>query len=799
MIISKLSLSGLLLSATLAIPAFAELQTVFDEQGLASMKYGTNVFMQKDTRMPAVEYIHLTDGLKEKGFEQVYAPKPTARTFDIEKRQLSLTFTWGDVVIDYRPGSNRLDVTVSITNRSERPIQNCPIDLFALQLPHVRQNTSPAGKPQLGVQMLRIESGVLGAEGLNVSLRGAPGTPRKIVLSGPYPSRSAFHPVVDDSCFEAPGDIILPGETRSWTGILVVGPEGATRTDLFPNLISDIAKAKPMVLDWSDRRPIATVFLCNPATGLKTNPRGWFQGNKKVDITTEEGLVAFGERLMKYADNCIRQMKDMNAQGVIVWDIEGQEFHHAISYVGDPRVLPEAAPEMDRFADAFMKKFADAGFDTGITIRPTEFYRSGDDGTGPWLQREVPNPVATMAEKIRYAHERWGTKIFYLDSNVFGKSWIKGMEKPRNVPWTMPVKMIEQLQEQFPQCLIIPEWSSRDYYRFSAPYSSVNLRQRGTDDTTRAIWPEAFRIVSVNRGILEEYWNDYVRNVHDGDVLLYPTWYNAPKNTLVKGVYIEADYRRKSSVYAGDDPGSLVGAPATASRYAAASRLDAANPEQRKMLVTLLDDPDILVRRQVLATIANGPAVTDPKLLERILFIFKGDNTNPMSGILRPPAGNILGKAGEPGAALLLPLLDDRLYQSQVIVALGKTGTRNSDIIRRLRELAVDDSVSLNIREQAVTAISDLKLSEALPELLALLDIKSRNQERLRGLSVVALGNIGDERAADPLIKHWNTGYSTVVVYWIDRALDDALQSITGEKIFGKKAWEEWGKNRKEK
>ena len=155
-----------------------------------------------------------------------------------------------------------------------------------------------------------------------------------------------------------------------------------------------------MTLKWPDRRPIATVFLCNSAWGLPKNPRGWFQGNKDVDVTTPGAWKKFGAKLMAYADNCVVRMKKMNAQGVIVWDVEGEEMPHAISYIGDPRTLPKTAPEMDRFADAFMKKFSDAGFKLGVTIRPTEVYQPGIAGKPAWDHRRG-DPGALMSAKIR--------------------------------------------------------------------------------------------------------------------------------------------------------------------------------------------------------------------------------------------------------------------------------------------------------------------------------------------------------------------------------------------------------------
>jgi hypothetical protein len=103
----------------------------------------------------------------------------------------------------------------------------------------------------------------------------------------------------------------------------------------------------------------------------------------------------------------------------------------------------------------------------------------------------------------------------YLDSNVFGDGLLSADEKKqmKGVPWTMPVAMIEELHKAHPDCLIIPEWASSAYPTVSAPYSSPNLGQLGTDPTPRRIWPKAFRAVAVNMPLIERYWEDYFAGV----------------------------------------------------------------------------------------------------------------------------------------------------------------------------------------------------------------------------------------------------------------------------------------------
>jgi HEAT repeat protein len=559
-----------------------------------------------------------------------------------------------------------------------------------------------------------------------------------------------------------------------------------------------------MTLKWPDRRPIATAFLCNPACGLKTNPRGWFQGAKDVDVTTEEGLKVFGERLLKYADSCIAQMKSLDAQGIIVWDIEGQEMPHMISYIGDPRVLPKASPEMDRFADAFMRKFRNAGFRTGITIRPTEVY-APDDPKGPrWNQREVKDPVAAMSEKIAVAQKRWGSTIFYLDSNVFGDGLLSKEEKAkmRGVPWTMPLAMIEQLGRKHPDCLIIPEWADPLYYTCSAPYSSVNLGQLGTDDDSRRIWPGAFRVVSIRMGALEANWEAYLDGVQKGDVLLFESWYAAQENEVTRLIYREAAWRRKGPP---DAPGKdrlealqkQAGDPSEEVRYRAAAALGACRePGTVPVLAALLADASPIVRKRALISLAQGPPIADAALLGRLAEWLQGAK-DPLDNVLRAFAADALARGGEAA----IPAVVDLLQQDHpgawpyALRALGKTGAASpkaEEVLVGFLQAAKPDRRA-DHRLAAIEAAGLLRFKKAVPELVRQLEDRVRDNEPLRGAAVVALGRIGDRGAVEPLIRHWDVGYSTVVVYWISGALDEALSALTGQKeVLGKDAWKRW-------
>ena len=78
---------------------------------------------------------------------------------------------------------------------------------------------------------------------------------------------------------------------------------------------------------------------------------------------------------MKWADRSIEVLKDTNAQGMIVWILEGEQYP-AINYVGDRHNFMTLAPEMEyrRAVDAFFRKFRDAGLRVGLTLRPQRPY-----------------------------------------------------------------------------------------------------------------------------------------------------------------------------------------------------------------------------------------------------------------------------------------------------------------------------------------------------------------------------------------------------------------------------------------
>lgn len=276
---------------------------------------------------------------------------------------------------------------------------------------------------------------------------------------------------------------------------------------LLPALLIILAMAWlvwPMGARWPDRRPIGVLFLASGGHTSPANPRGWFF-NQNLDFTGPEGTARFRKMLLDEADATIVNLKRLDAQGVIVWDLEGEELPPKLTYIGDPRLLGQLAPEMAPVAAEFFKKFTDAGLRVGVTIRPQEFVFD----QGRPRQAAVLDIYHLLLAKIDYARTNWGATLFYLDSN--DSFW-----RPDRL------LQLRLLAGRRPGILLIPEHHYLPYWAFTAPYDSA---RKGDADATarlaRALFPRSFQALNIgdaSSDALAAAW-------HPGDILLFRAWY----------------------------------------------------------------------------------------------------------------------------------------------------------------------------------------------------------------------------------------------------------------------------------
>jgi hypothetical protein len=364
---------------------------------------------------------------------------------------------------------------------------------------------------------------------------------------------------------------IPPGQTQVFRQFVRFGSTADTAATLAPEAFAAYRAAQPYVLNWPDRRPIAQWVMSDAFNGRSaTNPRGYLW-NKAINIAN---AGSFQSQVLSTANSMLQRMNAMTPkpQGVIVWDLEGQEFNQAFSYIGYPNNLSLMAPEMDAIADQVMSVFTSAGFRVGVTIRPNSFsvgsalpttcnYNSNVDfadkfvslaATYPnrgyycsapnvWTaaQSNYPNQqvepqdyntaLTAMSSKIAYAKQRWGATLFYIDSTV----WEGGTP--------LDASMFRTLQAQFPDCLLIPEESTDTTFASSAPLEqAAAFGYYGTSPRTRNLYPNAFGVVNMANANWTANWASLVQAVDNGDILMFEGWWSAPEIPIVQQLYAAA-------------------------------------------------------------------------------------------------------------------------------------------------------------------------------------------------------------------------------------------------------------------
>ena len=301
-------------------------------------------------------------------------------------------------------------------------------------------------------------------------------------------------------------------------------------------------------LSWPDRRIIGTMFLASSpqgdksvAAGFANNPRRYFTDSNAADfdLRTAEGLKRFQDRVLRQADDAVINLKRMHAQGVITWDIEGEQYPQDTSYLCSPDQVGVLAPEMEsvlaggRFAglkldDAYFKTLREGGFRVGVCVRPQHLTV---DAHGRASQSTLPEGqvAGELIRKMRYAHDRWGATIFYADSTVKGDGR------------TLDTEVIEQAAAAFPDSLLIPEEASVKMYRTTAPFQTFLFHDdTGTNSAVRLLYPKAFSVNLINdvaADKLEQHRDELTESVRHGDVLMLHAGYWHPNNATAVSIY----------------------------------------------------------------------------------------------------------------------------------------------------------------------------------------------------------------------------------------------------------------------
>jgi hypothetical protein len=472
-------------------------------------------------------------------------PSPPLATPNKPADTVELGYPWGRVSCAYGRQGDRIIMTITVSNASAKAIDQLSLRLMELNFPSVpKGGTLEAGMfgfgfkealtslyqypsipsaadPEFVVPVVQLDYGTGALNFCSDDLECSVDVP-----DSPNPSSKTSYPFVI-TCRD-----IKPSSTKVFNVSLRFGPAGARVQDLSADVLERYAKKYPFQVKWTDHRPIGAIFLASSGINVATNPRRWILNFGEIDITTEQGRSAFREALLKHADKSVKALKDMNAQGMITWDPEGQEFLGSV-YYGDPRLVPTLAPEMEfknddakSAIDEYFEKFRAAGLKVGVCIRPQQIAMV--DGKPVHHAAEDENAAQILRERIAYAKQRWGCTLFYVDSTAT----VNGAINP---------DVFKALVDANPDVLLIPENESMRYFAYSAPLNSyMHHKITSTPAGARMVYPKAFSVLMAPEGDRPEDHDALVTAVRRGDILLFNGWYEADK---IKKLYEEAGRR----------------------------------------------------------------------------------------------------------------------------------------------------------------------------------------------------------------------------------------------------------------
>jgi hypothetical protein len=380
---------------------------------------------------------------------------------------------------------------------------------------------------------------------------------------------------------------------------------------LAPEAYAAYAAAFPYIVNWPDRRPIALWFMSDHGHQSALNPRG-YMNNPLLDVSN---IPNFQTQILAQAQNIITSIKarPVQPQGIVLWDLEGQEFIQPTTYIGDPRVLGEGYdPEMNAAADQLFGLFKSAGLKVGVTLRPQylqwglkanlpakcnfnavddfkDYYVAVDGGyhndfyacTAPntWSQivgangaqtiyqnTQVQQVINLLLAKVAYAHSRWGTTLYYVDSAV----WEGGTP--------LPAAVFAALQQAYPDCLFMPEQSYIGTMSAAMPYAAPNgsFNALFAPETWRFAYQHGGQVTNISNCSAGACWTsdspsfDIGQKI--GDIAMYsaPFQLSATELTNIEGMIMQARAEAGTVIVTDSTTGAdytYTGAPATIYKY----------------------------------------------------------------------------------------------------------------------------------------------------------------------------------------------------------------------------------------
>ncbi len=565
-------LAGLLAAAAVAAIAVerktmaqSSLKVSFGNQGVQGISYN-GVVLEDLASNPSdafhIWHMKVSDLNGKLISSDGWGESNTGKQWDAGSQTWTYRFAWGSIGVQFVQNGNSLDMKVTEKNSANSGVilDGAVIYPFALHFPKLPNGFYDANYPQLAFNTT-APSVTVADFGTGEVAAVAPDA-TKALYSGFQPTGQtlAYTPIISGTSLDGMATFqphndrpVAPGQTDSFTVSLRFAPSGTPAASLGGDAYQSWAKTWPVQLKWSDRRVIGTVYLAsspqgnaNQPGGYPNNPRRYFNDSNAgdFDVRTAQGLQNFQAKVLQQAVNTVQNLHLLNAQGAITWDLEGEQYPQETSYVCSPDQIAQVAPEMEsvipngssqyagmKLDDAYFKIVRDAGFRVGVCIRPQHFTKNGD---GSAQQVYLPNAkvAAEIIRKMKYAHDRWGATLFYIDSTVETNGAV------------LDAGIFQQAAAALPDSLLIPEESTPKDYAYTAPFKTFIFHgDLGTDASVYGYYPHAFSanlINDVDPVKLAAAQAQLTRAVKAGDILMTHADYWQANNPTIVQIYRDA-------------------------------------------------------------------------------------------------------------------------------------------------------------------------------------------------------------------------------------------------------------------
>jgi hypothetical protein len=307
--------------------------------------------------------------------------------------------------------------------------------------------------------------------------------------------------------------------TRVFRPILALVALGSVGYLVSTFVVSDARAGGTIAQTWTDRRMIMQ----------------WAWGAELGGPVNGLNVAGGAQALINFANGAIKLAQQNNAQGVILWDPEGNQSGgsglNVFTFVGDPRLLSQLNPTVNGTINQVASMVKAAGLRFGICIRAQ--HANITTRTNDSYSSETAK-INDMIAKTQYAVTRWGATLFYVDSN------------DRN-----NYQDIAALRNAFPNALFIPEhtYDIPGGYSTSleSPFLSVSAPLTYADDAAKTIdllsggFAAIYLDANTSAATIKANMSAIVQAVKRGSIIgPVVGWYSSPQLSTVAQIKQQA-------------------------------------------------------------------------------------------------------------------------------------------------------------------------------------------------------------------------------------------------------------------